>query len=331
MNIHYFQRYHSKENVDTANAMLLLSRLYSYSSTKFYALFEKAFMENASLELHFNLQERRKSIPDATIYQSSFKVVVETKLYNNFSIEQLEHHCESFDDEDYQILLTLDPKPMRTKLKSHLDSIIKEHNSVKNGRIVHRHLTFEELVDTFEEILDSKDYEMQEVLEDYRDYCYQSHLISDDWKRMKIRLAGDTLAVNKQLSLYYDNADHGFSGHSYLGLYNQKAVRAIGKINAIIVAKQLDGKLETQIELGALTDTMKDNISYAIKDAVKYGYNITCPTRYFFVEKFYDTQFEKTTPYALQGSKIFDLCQLLNLEKLPEPEQIAELLQNITW
>lgn len=28
MQIHYFQRYHSKENVDTSNTMLMLSRLY---------------------------------------------------------------------------------------------------------------------------------------------------------------------------------------------------------------------------------------------------------------------------------------------------------------
>lgn len=34
MKIHYFQRYHEKENVATANTMLLLSRLYSYSSDK---------------------------------------------------------------------------------------------------------------------------------------------------------------------------------------------------------------------------------------------------------------------------------------------------------
>lgn len=32
MKIHYFQRYHEKENVATANTMLLLLRLYSYSS-----------------------------------------------------------------------------------------------------------------------------------------------------------------------------------------------------------------------------------------------------------------------------------------------------------
>ena len=32
MKIHYFQRYHTKENVATTNTMLLLSRLHKYSS-----------------------------------------------------------------------------------------------------------------------------------------------------------------------------------------------------------------------------------------------------------------------------------------------------------
>ena len=35
MQIHYFQRYHSKENVDTSNTMLMLSRLYNYNDDKF--------------------------------------------------------------------------------------------------------------------------------------------------------------------------------------------------------------------------------------------------------------------------------------------------------
>ena len=34
MQIHYFQRYHSKENVDTSNTMLMLSRLYNYNDLR---------------------------------------------------------------------------------------------------------------------------------------------------------------------------------------------------------------------------------------------------------------------------------------------------------
>ena len=38
MQIHYFQRYHSKENVDTSNTMLMLSRLYNYNADKFFSI-----------------------------------------------------------------------------------------------------------------------------------------------------------------------------------------------------------------------------------------------------------------------------------------------------
>ena len=38
MQIHYFQRYHSKENVVTSNTLLMLSRLYSYDAGKFFSM-----------------------------------------------------------------------------------------------------------------------------------------------------------------------------------------------------------------------------------------------------------------------------------------------------
>ena len=81
-NVHYFQRYHAKENVATANTMLLLSRLYAYSSDKFFAFRKSEFFDNEfEPEITFKLQEKsEKSIPDASITQESFKVVVETKM-----------------------------------------------------------------------------------------------------------------------------------------------------------------------------------------------------------------------------------------------------------
>ena len=83
MNIHYFQRYHNKENVVTANTMLLLSRLYNYSSDKFYRLLKTYFFgESFEPEISFALQERSdESVPDAAILQPSFKIIVETKLH----------------------------------------------------------------------------------------------------------------------------------------------------------------------------------------------------------------------------------------------------------
>lgn len=71
MKIHYFQRYHAKENVATANTMLLLSRLYQYSSDKFFRFLKSEFFSDSfEPEIVFNLQEKSvDSIPDATITQ----------------------------------------------------------------------------------------------------------------------------------------------------------------------------------------------------------------------------------------------------------------------
>ena len=100
MKIHYFQRYHEKENVATANTMLLLSRLYSYSSGKFFRFLKSEFFSDSfGPELVFALQEKSvKSIPDATITQEGFKIVVEVKLTDWFYKEQLMNHLLSFGD-----------------------------------------------------------------------------------------------------------------------------------------------------------------------------------------------------------------------------------------
>jgi len=47
MKIHYFQRYHEKENVATANTMLLLSRLYSYSTDKFFRFLKSEYFSDS--------------------------------------------------------------------------------------------------------------------------------------------------------------------------------------------------------------------------------------------------------------------------------------------
>ena len=91
--IHYFQRYHSKENVDTSNTMLMLSRLYNYNADKFFAMLNALILgQDETPEITFDLQVvGDESVPDAIISQKSFKIVVETKLHNQFQQNQLEN------------------------------------------------------------------------------------------------------------------------------------------------------------------------------------------------------------------------------------------------
>lgn len=333
MKIHYFQRYHSKENVATANTMLLLSRLYSYSSDKFFRLLKSEHFFNDAFEpeLIFNLQAKSvDSVPDATISQESFKIVVETKMSDWFYSDQLIRHLNSFGDEKFKVLITLAPEKMEANKKLDFDNRLKEYNSTQDYPIMHVNTTFEKIAEAIQDLINDRDYEMQEVLDDYLNYCYKDKLIADSWKRMKMQLCGATFDFNVKENLYYNGIDRPFSAHDYIGLYKEKSVKAIGKIEAIITAIKNETGIEYEAEFGVLNDFRKEQIDKAITDGKNYGYVLT-KERYFFVEKFYETDFRKISPGGSMGSRNFDLCQVLEIEKLPDTEKIAELLKHKSW
>lgn len=215
MKIHYFQRYHEKENVATANTMLLLSRLYSYSADKFFRFLKSEFFSDSfEPEIVFNLQEKSvDSIPDATITQEGFKIVVETKLTDWFYSEQLMKHLKSFGDEKYKVMITLSSEPMAEDKKQNFEKLLKEYNATQTYPIFHINTTFECLANAVGEAIDDRDYEMQEVVDDYLNYCYNDGLIpvSDAWKYMRVQLAGTTIDFNVSKGVYYDKVERGFN------------------------------------------------------------------------------------------------------------------------
>ena len=254
MKIHYFQRYHEKENVATANTMLLLSRLYSYSSDKFFRFLKSEyFADSFEPELVFTLQEKSvDSIPDATITQEGFKIVVETKLTDWFYSDQLMRHLKSFGDEKNKIMITLASELMAEEKLADFEKQLKEYNETQTYPVIHINTTFEMMANAIGDVIDDRDYEMQEVLEDYLNYCYKDGLIpvSDSWKYLRMQLAGTTIDFNISNNIYYDKSERGFRAHDYLGLYKQKSVRAIGKICARITAVETETGVKYTPEFG---------------------------------------------------------------------------------
>ena len=336
MRIHYFQRYHQKENVATANTMLLLSRLYSYSPNKFFRFLKSEFfMDSFEPEIVFNLQEKSEdSIPDATITQEGFKIVVETKMTDWFYDSQLFNHLKSFGDVKKKLLITLSSEPMEKIKLEKFNIELEKYNKTQKYPVMHINTTFELLANAIEEVIDDRDYEIQDILDDYRDYCYTDGLIptSDSWKYLRMQLAGKTFDFNKDNNVYYQGAKRGFRPYDYLGLYTQKSIRLIGKVCAIIAAVEKDGEIEYETELGEVTQEHKDTIVKAMEDALSYGYDLkNYKHKYFFVDKFYETDFKKVSTGAPMGARIFDLTGILNTDKLPEVDQIAEILKEKTW
>ncbi|WP_251616736.1 hypothetical protein [Senimuribacter intestinalis] len=168
-------------------------------------------------------------------------------------------HLEAFKDERHSVLITLSPEHMK---KEKFEKRLKAYNKEQSYPIMHINTTFERLAKAIEEVLDDRDYEMQEVLEDYLDYCYEDNLISggDAWKYMRMQLAGVTMDFNISEGVYYGDAARGFSAHGFLGLYSPKSVRVIGRVCARITAVETDEGMEYNPEFGELTDERKVQI-----------------------------------------------------------------------
>ena len=195
----------------------------------------------------------------------------------------------------------------------------------KNSNMKHIHLTFEKLIGFIKNIIDSND-DFSDIVEDYENYCYESGLISDmdkkirytsmrhNIKKLDIRLCGTTYETNKKLNLYYCPSSWGYQRCKYLGLYTKKEVRNIGEITAIAVIEAKNGnikKLEFSSIEGNLTEEMKEN-----------------------AQKAFEASYQKISPRAPRGKRIFNLQEVLELEKnqkLPSTAEIAELLKTKEW
>ena len=318
--------------------MLMLSRLYNYSSDKFYSMLNESildFNQNGNPEIKFELQKvSPKSVPDAVISQNSFKIVIETKLYGQFSMQQLENHLADFNSEDIQLLLTLDPSPLDSITHSAIEQLLSEYNKTNNKNIYHRHLTFKTLIEAIENIIDTRDTDILSVFEDFKNYCINDNLIPNSYKWLRAVASSTTLDDNLESNLIYEKESLNISNHGYIGLYSNKRINAIGKLYKTILAKEEAGQLVFKSETidAPVTPDEKQRIQNAINKGAQHGYDLKNNShRYFMVEKFYPTNFLKKSKNPIPKSKYFDLEELLQCKDLPSTKDIANILNGKEW
>jgi len=332
-NVHYFQRYNSRENTHSANACLLLSRLYSYSDELFYDALSSLFeVESASLSTQFVLQEKKKktgSVPDFSIYQPSFKLVVEAKEKRDGSNEQqLMGHADGLKIESalYKFLVLLAPE-FGEKDEKNIKNVKEKYKDLYVTKV-----TYLDLYKAIKEFLvEYRDDEMIEVLDDYYDYCQEEGLVAgNNNDTIMVRLSGQTLEHNIKYNLYYDSPRTRWSGFGYLGLYTKKSVKYVGKIKTICNCHFSNGELEEEIIFGSkLSAEDRKTITSSFNE--EFGLECKKTYTYYLVDRFSKVEnFNKTSPRALYGKKKFYLSDY-GVSEGASSDEVAKALSNRDW
>lgn len=337
-NIGTFQKYHARENIHSSNAMLMLKNVYNYSPNKFYSFLKGILDKGDNLfEPQFVAQHKEKdklSVPDGLICQESFKILIEAKEKDNdFTESQLKAHLEYLNEScDNQYLIALAPR-----FSQNDNNLINELNKNYGDKIIQ--VTYSYICDNLKGLFDEyKDQHIYNLISEFTEYCENEDLTDDSDYKIRMRACGETLDNNVKYGIYYDGEKHSYNGFKYLGLYNDKAVRYIGKIDKIIQSNPVEDKLiltcvENYSKKGntKVTPEEESNILEMIelspyKDAFsKYAHN------FFLVDKFVETKYQKTSPGGLfTYLRNIDIREF-KLDKNASVETIADELNGKEW
>ncbi len=311
----------------------MFSRFYYYNQSKFQIVLDKILEEsNAEIRVGVNFTQqskKKKSVPDGIFSQESFQVLIETKLYDNFSFDQLKNHLDGFDDQyKTKILIGISKNDVSASI---VKDINREIVSGKYGKVVFVSITFAKIIVLIRDILDRHEIEMTEILDDYEKFCHDENLIDLSQQRMLAVTVGQSLLENMQFNLYFDPANRNHSkGFKYLGLYTDKKILAVGEVLKIVYCNYHKGTLIPQ--KGYDLDVNEDESS-RIKGIIEKTdyYDLTQGMKFMIVDRFSKTSFVKGTPYSLRSKTYFELSKLDWFYRGMSAESLAELLNDRNW
>ena len=333
--IHYFQRFDSKENWVTNATLLLLSRLHNYNRLKFSSAINIILTEsNLQLDIGVNFAQQKRgesSVVDGVILQDSFKVVIETKLYDNFSTEQLKRHLDALAGSYSQkILLALSKNMVSDSIRK---EVIKELQKSKYRGIQFASTTYEDIYQAISGSLNDFDTEMKEVLDDYISLCEDHGLTNLENRTMLAFTAGESFAENLRYRIYYDPAirNHN-SPFKYIGLYKNKSIVAVGEKTKVVSCDLVDGQLVATNNDKTLF-TLDPEEYNRIKETIENTpyYDLQKGSKFFLVDQFYLTNYRKTSFSSVRAKRYFSLDDIEGFKVGMTAQKLAGLLEGKTW
>jgi hypothetical protein len=325
--IHYFQRYSSKENVVTNSTLHLLAQIGAHSNARLRQLLGEIFNDQEiPLGINFEQQVRASvSVPDGIIWQEPLRIAIETKVDASVDVDQLTRHCESFSQGrlgNYLLLLTCDEIPD--------DALSVVYQKARSFGITFQHFTFEKLCRNLKANVHPHESGLMHVVEDYLLYCSDMGLLPDRRIWMRIVPCGQTMDSNVQWEVYFQPTERGYSHHDFIGLYKDKAVRHVGKIACIFDYVEADPPPHGTVVFGENSPGFLRRIQGIVRDTkTSPGWDVSSGHRFFCVDKFIPTLFEKASWGGIQGARFYDVSKLA--EPPGDVSLLATKLKTLTW
>lgn len=332
----YFQRYSQRENVVTNNVLMLLQRIHDLRPRKFEAILSGLLQCGSPDALSLDVGPRfRQQVPgpervaDGLVSQQGFDLLIETKLASEFDIDQAIGHLAQLRQSANPILLLLGTNPNAED--SRLKPVFDAARSKKLGSSVRVVVCgFKDLIEECRGAIPEHDEQLHEVVDDFESFCLETKLLSEDDHILFVPPCGESFEENVRWGLYYCLATRSRRSGRWLGVYKDKSVRAVGRIELVLEVSSGDSGF---VLTPGANEEQRVRILGAIADARKRGWDLLEEPHTFYVcSDMAETAFDKDSRGGIAGHRYFDLRRLrLPNDTSLSSEAIASELHNHRW
>ena len=165
-------------------------------------------------------------MPDGFIIQHPLKIIVETKMHEGFSESQLRRHLDTNSNQKLSDLVLMLLSPQGEPDEKMVSSLRDKATIVITS--------FREIISAARESLSKHDEDMNALVDDYEAFCSESGLLPRDDYTLFVASCGYTIEMNARLKLYYCSSSWNRRKSKYLGIYGNKVVQHIGRINNVV-------------------------------------------------------------------------------------------------
>lgn len=131
--------------------------------------------------------------------------------------------------------------------------------------------------------------------------------------------------------MYYCPATWSRRNAKYLGVYNEKRVRAIGQIAKVVPCEVDLHNRTVTVSPDATRALTKDEEERVLGAAEKAPWDLSTGQKFYLCDAMQETDFRKTSPGGIWGHRYFDLEEVLG-GKIPNSlGELAERLRAHTW